>query len=226
MKTLEVAISLFASFFSVLLYEKVDKIYDNFWISVSVACLLSCLLYLLLNFLFFSLPMNFLALRRILYKIHRIEGYWFEIVLESKEHPYSFAIIEYDPQSKAFNYYGRNYKNNFEINAFWDTTSMVPKDERRHIQFIFEAVVESESKKTKMSGFGYLKFYSDLGWDYLRGAGEFVDIAEFSKSYTLELIRMKPQSITKILGKCRIETPADVKKLVEYYAREYNLPPA
>ncbi|MEO1179458.1 MAG: hypothetical protein AAFX51_01125, partial [Cyanobacteria bacterium J06636_28] len=78
-----------------------------------------------------------------------------------------------------------------------------------------------EARAQSVRGFGQLKFKSDLGQNYNRGNGYFLDVGNQTKKYTLEMIRMCKKEVKTVIGSEQVKTPIDIEKLVRYYADKY-----
>ena len=222
MKYIEYLITLIVSLTPAVLFDTLHSYYSlPTLVAIANSALIAFLIYFLLNILLIRIPHFFWPIRCFFHKVNRIEGYWFEKVLESGEHPWSYAVIEYDPWSKRFSYYGRNFNKDFSINAIWESLNVTTDLKSNDMQFLFEAVIENETKPNSVKGFGQLKFKSDLRWGYVRGNGQFFDIGTQTKKYTLEMIRMYRKEVKAILGTEKIRTPIDIEKLVRHYADTY-----
>lgn len=193
------------------------------FISLVIAVICALLVYFAVNYILLHLPLRIKFLRKYFLPASRLEGYWYEQV-DKKTNPYSYACIEYEPNSDQFLYYGKNYDTSLNIHATFRSVNVQVKQVENRIYYYFDAQMHSEGKD-QVSGYGCFTFYKDGGSNYNRGDGYIIDSCSSDiRKIQMVLSRMEKKDIKSVIGKTKIENDNDIYKLVESYSQriEFN----
>ncbi|MDO8273247.1 MAG: hypothetical protein Q7U82_15240 [Gammaproteobacteria bacterium] len=191
------------------------------WMAVVLAALLGAATFYALSIIV-SIPFQFHQLRRFINQTYGIEGYWFVIVDDDDEHPYSFTWIRYQPSVELFQYRGRNFYKDLTVHARWSSSAIITDGRMDRIHFLFEADLTKQGSTFR--GHGAMDFSNYLGGVYTALSGSFVDSGPILKRRTFSGERVTGVFVKSILGKSSIADDEDTRKVVEALLRRKKLP--
>ncbi|MCY6490485.1 hypothetical protein [Leptolyngbya sp. GGD] len=202
----------FSSAISIRLLPFLEKIVQPNFLALAIACIIGALTFGILNFLI-DLPKRFKKIRLLLDPIHGIEGYWFEEVENTPDHPYSYAWIEWNHTTKSFRYRGINFNQDLTVNARWRSRTITINKSEEKIDFLFEATVISN--RQNVEGYGTLEFFNPISGHYHGGTGDFVDSGTKTKRYTLKMERIEDDFVKKLIGRKEIKNEDEVRFIIK-----------
>lgn len=189
-------------------------------LALFLAAVSGSLIFLLLKTLI-SLPMRFPQLRRYVNSQFGIEGYWFEIVDNMPDHPYSFAWIRYNYAKGAFEYKGRNFNSDLSVHARWYSVAIITADTNGRVHFLFEADLVKDAESIK--GNGVLEFSHYQGKVYYCLAGSYIDAGVALNKRTFRGDRITGRQVKNILGRSAIRSEEDILKVVRHRIADLSL---
>lgn len=216
-KNLEIIFGAFATGLGIKSLTYIDKIVDPSWLALILSALLGSLIFSFLKFLY-SLPMKFSILRKFIDRKYGIEGYWFEMVDNTPEHPYSFAWIEYRPEYNTFLYNGRNFTEDLKINARWQSSALTIDEKNDIIHFLSDA--DKIAGPENIRGSGFINFSNLNNHIYTTASGSFIDdgCGNQLKKRTFSAERISNKKIKSIIGKKVVHTDTEILDIVKKIA--------
>jgi hypothetical protein len=202
----------FSSAVSIKLLPLLEKLVQPDLLALFIACGIGAITFGALNFIY-DLPKKFRQVRVLLDPIHGIEGYWFEEIENTPDHPYSFAWIEWNHHAKSFRYRGVNFNQDLTINARWRSRTINVNKIEEKIEFSFAATIVKNAQD--IEGYGTLEFFNPIRGCYYSGTGIFLDRGTQITKYTLTMNRVDDDFIKNILGNKKVKNEDDIKPVME-----------
>jgi len=216
-----IVLSAFGAAVGIKLVPLLESHVEPDWLAIVFGSLGGALCFGLAHLLI-RLPFLFPALRRYYAQVYGIEGYWFELVENEEDHPYSLGWIRFKPSSGFFKYRGRNFRRDLSIHARWSSKAIVPDEEAEKISFLYDAELVKGTET--IHGHGSLEFSNYLGNKYNSGNGSFVESGMDLKRNSLVLERISGKTIKTVTGKAKPENEDDMKTLILHILETKGLP--
>ncbi len=144
------------------------------FLSIALSAFLAVLIVQLSRYVLIELPLKVKFLRKRLDPRSKLEGAWLIRIDNLDDRPYSFAVVEYNPYSKNYTYYGTGFDQDGKIKATWRSIDFEIDLGKDEIVYLCEAQLADEDGEI-LKSFGTATFEKDENDRYTRGKGFFVD---------------------------------------------------
>jgi len=190
-------------------------------LAVVVSCSIGAATFAILKFVLGEMPMRSRTLRQWHDRSYGIEGYWFEQVDTTPNHPYSCGRIAWNLDRGTFEYNGVNVNQDFTLNAKWYSKGDLKIEDQRLLEFLFEAKIFKRNGIEVLSGHGSLQFsnYDYKNRKYWNGLGNFSATGNRSRSYTLTMQRIEKKLIKKLPHQ-EVRSDEDMIELIKLFVAQ------
>jgi hypothetical protein len=190
----------------------IGKGYDELT-STIFAAILSILLAKGLDLLIIELPFRLAFTRRILDPKAKFEGYWLSSFDSLPERPYSYGVIEYNPHSKSYVYYGYGFDKGGILSASWRSTYLEVDLKRDEIRYAADGQVYGEGSEFAKS-YGTLTFVKNLKGEYTLGKGFFVNSGTDAVKYHYTFEKLDGERLKELIEKKNFSTHKDMQQII------------